>query len=129
MKRTALLVIGMLFLCSGAEARTLWPGQYDGVDPETQKWFNGLGQPDKRPQFVGCCSVADCRTVETRLTPEGSYQVKIEDEWMDFPPEKVEKDEKVLRANPMGKPVACWVGDKTNKNIRFYCLEPYDILG
>ncbi len=105
-------------------------GQYDQTTPRAQ-WFRSLERPDMRPAHYGCCSEADCREVETRIV-SGHYEVKIEGVFYPFPDEKIERDPEILKANPTGSAVACWLGWPNNahesKYINWYCLEPWDEL-
>jgi len=70
------------------------------ADPALSPWFHSLRQPGTG---MSCCSIADCRPVDYRTTPNG-YEVWIEDRWWPVPPEKV-----LQRAdNPVGRAVVCW---------------------
>ena len=72
-------------------------------------WFQSLGQPDTG---YPCCSIADCRTVQSR-TRGDHFEVFIDrktfgesapDAWVAVPPESVIR----RKDNPLGEPVACW---------------------
>src|SRR5215469_13318864 len=70
------------------------------ADPALAPWFNSLRQPWTNAL---CCSVADCRPVESRLT-DGHYEALIDGEWRRIP------DNLILNRNdnPTGRAVACW---------------------
>jgi hypothetical protein len=70
------------------------------ADPALAPWFNGLRQPWTNAL---CCSVADCRPVDSRLH-NGRYEALIEGEWRAVP------DDHILNRadNPTGRAVACW---------------------
>ena len=51
---TVCAVVFVLFICA-APARDL--GQWEGADPLTRQWFNGLTQPDD--PHLPCCGLAD----------------------------------------------------------------------
>jgi hypothetical protein len=77
----ALLLSG---LKTGASARD--DGQYNGVDPATRQWVQGL--KDKTGE--GCCDTADGHPTEYQWDIAGSrYKVRIEGEWYDVPDEAV----------------------------------------
>jgi len=84
------LVLGMAAL-----ARSAPP---PNADPALAPWFQGLQRPD-----VGgsCCSVADCRRVQSRLG-EKHYEVMLDGVWVAVPPQRV-----VYRENPTGEAVVC----------------------
>ncbi|HLZ68107.1 MAG TPA: hypothetical protein VKQ29_17925 [Aliidongia sp.] len=70
------------------------------ADPTLAPWFQSLRQPSTG---LLCCSVADCRAVDSRET-SGGYEVFIDNKWLPVPPEKV-----LQRAdNPVGRAVVCW---------------------
>lgn len=70
------------------------------ADPALATWFRSL----KAPNGTACCSAADCRRANFRLTLSG-YQAKIGDKWVPVPWERV------LRRtdNPTGEAVVCYV--------------------
>jgi hypothetical protein len=70
------------------------------ADPTLAPWFNSLRQPWTNAL---CCSVADCRPVESRLS-DGHYEALIEGEWRRVP------DHLILNRNdnPTGRAIACW---------------------
>jgi hypothetical protein len=49
----------------------------DRVDPALAPWFESLKQPGTG---APCCSIADCRTVESRQDRDG-YEVLIDGRW------------------------------------------------
>ena len=118
-------LLALLLICSSAVARDL--GQFADSPPEQRQWFNSLTRPDMRPREMGCCSEADCRAVEARLTPRGTWEAKIDDEWVAVPSEKVEVDPKILRANPVRRPVACTIG--FGRGLTWFCFEPWEEMG
>ena len=70
------------------------------ADPTLAPWFNSLRQPWTNAL---CCSMADCRPVESRLS-DGHYEALIEGEWRRVP------DHLILNRsdNPTGSAIACW---------------------
>jgi len=70
------------------------------ADPALAPWFNSLRQPWTNAL---CCSMADCRPVESRLA-DGHYEALIEGEWKRVP------DHLILNRsdNPTGRAIACW---------------------
>lgn len=70
------------------------------ANPALATWFRGL----KAPNGTACCTIADCRRADYRLTPDG-YQAMIEGRWVSVPWERV------LRRidNPTGEAVVCYV--------------------
>jgi hypothetical protein len=72
----------------------------ENADPTLAPWFQSLKQPGTR---VGCCSVADCRPVDSRIVGN-HYEVLIGDRWTEVPPDRVLEHE----PNPLGRAVACW---------------------
>lgn len=71
----------------------------ENADPALAPWFRSLAQPGTG---LSCCSLADCRPVDARITPSG-YQIRVDNRWLAVPPEKVLHG----KENPTGKPVAC----------------------
>ena len=88
-------LIGWICLAGNAEA-----APPPDADPALAPWFNGLRQPWTNAL---CCSVADCRAVDSRLN-NGRYEALIEGEWRPVP------DDHILNRadNPTGRAVACW---------------------
>ena len=76
----------------------------ENADPALAPWFKSLAQPGTG---VSCCSIADCRPVDARITPTG-YEIFVHDRWLRVPPEKILRGKK----NPIGKPVACVLNDQ-----------------
>jgi hypothetical protein len=81
-------------------ARPALPAPPPNADPTLAPWFNDLRQPWTNAL---CCSVADCRPVDSRLN-DGHYEALIEGEWRRVP------DHLILNRtdNPTGRAVACW---------------------
>jgi hypothetical protein len=71
----------------------------ENADPNLAQWFQGLQQPDTG---VSCCSIADCRPVDSRVGPAG-YEVFLDDEWQPVPREKILQG----KQNPLGRAVVC----------------------
>ncbi len=71
----------------------------ENADPALAPWFRSLAQPGTG---VSCCSIADCRPVNARITSTG-YEIFVQDRWLIVPPEKILRG----KENPTGKPVAC----------------------
>ena len=98
MPRPRMVIAGPIVLtCLAGHARA---GPPPDADPALAPWFNGLRQPWTNAL---CCSVADCRTVDSRLN-NGRYEALIEGEWHPVP------DDHILNRgdNPTGRAVACW---------------------
>ena len=70
------------------------------ADPSLAPWFNSLRRPWTNAL---CCSVADCRPVDSRLN-DGHYEALIEGEWRRVP------DHLILNRNdnPTGRAIVCW---------------------
>ncbi len=123
-------IVGFL-LTQPAMARDF--GQYAETPDYIRKWFNDLKQPDHRD--FGCCSEADCRPVESKIKPDGSYQAKIEGFWVDVPNQKIERDPRVLQRNPLRQPIACVLAypftldNEAKITVNWFCFEPWDELG
>ena len=85
------------FLTLAAHALAAPP---ENADPSLAPWFQSLKQPGSG---VSCCSIADCRQVEYRMSG-GHYEALIERDWMAVP------DDKVLQhqINPTGHGVVCY---------------------
>jgi len=78
------------------------------INPEMHRWYESLRQPGKN---AGCCSIADCRTYESRLQRD-HYEIFIHDRWFPVP------DSVVLRVeNKAGLAVAC-LGTTWNYELR-----------
>jgi hypothetical protein len=71
-----------------------------GADQSLAPWYESLKQPGTR---VGCCSIADCRPVESRIVGD-HYEALIGQEWLRVPPNRVLDHQ----PNPAGRAVACW---------------------
>jgi hypothetical protein len=79
----------------------------DNADPSLSPWFESLRQPGTG---ASCCSIADCRIVETRRGHRG-YEVRIDQTWnissafwLQVPAEKILDP----RSNPTGRAVLCY---------------------
>ena len=119
------LIALALVLCIQRVACAAPPTGID-ADSDIAKWFKSLKQP---LTGAGCCSVADCRPVKTRLTETGAYEVWIEDEWTGVP------NGVILRTDsgPVPTSVACythipeWNGTPSGgyDRIEVLCFVPY----
>ncbi len=91
------VVFGALLLAS---LRVAYAAPPPDADPKLAPWFNSLHMPSTQ---VPCCSMADCRTVMSRVV-DGHYQAFIAGEWREVP------DDRVLTRsdNPTGHAVVCW---------------------
>ncbi len=70
----------------------------ENADPALTHWFQSL----QAPNGTSCCSIADCRTTQTR--PRGDRtQALIDGRWVDVPPRKILD----RMDNPTGKAVVC----------------------
>ena len=69
------------------------------ANPAWAPWFQSLERPD-----VGgsCCSISDCRRVQSRLSREG-YEVLMDDRWVPVPGKRIVQG----RENPTGEAVVC----------------------
>ena len=96
--RLALLLLLLVPVVGHATAARAAPPP--DADPTLAPWFNSLRQPWTNAL---CCSVADCRQVESRLS-DGHYEALIEGQWRRVP------DQLILNRddNPTGHAVACW---------------------
>lgn len=91
-------IIALALLVSAAPTKAAPP-------PESSKslepWFESLQRPDGTGS---CCSMADCRRVQSRLSGKG-YEILLDDLWIVVPPNNV-----LHRDNPTGDAVACTRG-------------------
>jgi hypothetical protein len=89
----------LLFTLTGA-AQSAVAAPPPNADPTLAPWFNSLRQPWTNAL---CCSMADCRPVESRLN-DGHYEALIENEWRRVP------DHLILNRsdNPTGRAIVCW---------------------
>ncbi len=101
MLRILLMLVFGLFVGS-AEARP--PAD---TDPALAPWFQSL----RASNGGSCCSQADCRPVEYRITGD-HYEALIGTQfevdpprWVDVPPSHILK----RTDNPVGRAVACWL--------------------
>jgi hypothetical protein len=96
MGRHVWLLVGAAVLVVGSAALGAPP---ENADPALAPWFRSLAQPGTG---ISCCSIADCRPVDARITSTG-YEIFVKDQWLTVPPEKVLQG----KQNPVGRPVAC----------------------
>ncbi len=79
------------------------------ADPALAPWFNSLRQPWTNAL---CCSLADCRPVESRLA-DGHYEALIEGQWRRVPNHLIlDRSD-----NPTGHAIACWTAQ-----VGFLCF-------
>jgi hypothetical protein len=71
----------------------------ENADPSLAPWFQTLLQPGTG---VSCCSITDCRPVDSRVGPAG-YEVFLEEEWQAVPADKILNG----KHNPLGRAVVC----------------------
>ena len=69
------------------------------VDPMLHDWYESLREPGTG---YPCCSVADCRPAEYRMSADG-YEALLDEAWVKIPDERVLKGQ----ANPVGRAVVC----------------------
>ena len=72
----------------------------ENPDPALSPWYNSLRQPGTGAL---CCSIADCRPTEYRIT-SGRYEALVEGIWREVPPDRIVRRED----NPTGRAVVCW---------------------
>ena len=70
------------------------------ANPNLAPWFRSLQQPGTA---VSCCSIADCRTTNSRVEG-GRYEALIGHEWYAVPPDRILQ----RTDNPTGRAVVCW---------------------
>lgn len=85
-----------LLACISAPADAAPPAN---ADPSLAPFFESLKQPGTG---VSCCSIADCRPAEYRLSDNG-YEALLDTKWVRVP------DDRVLhgRDNPTGHAILC----------------------
>lgn len=95
-----------LFLCCASiltatfMAATARAAPPPDADPALAPWFRSLQQPRTG---ISCCSVVDCRRVDSRLAGD-HYEVLIDGVWKPVPPETVlDRSD-----NPTGRAVVCY---------------------
>src|SRR5712672_2334448 len=79
----------------------------DSPDPALAPWFESLKQPGTR---APCCSIADCRTVESRQDRDG-YEVLIDGRWKKSIPlwRRVTSNRIIYKIdNPTNRDVVCF---------------------
>lgn len=72
------------------------------ADPGMADWFSSL----RTPEGASCCSLADCRPADIRITKDGLMATTSDGQWVVVPPEKILQH----RDNPTGSAVMCWNG-------------------
>jgi hypothetical protein len=70
------------------------------ADPALAPWFRSLQQPGTA---ISCCSVADCRPTEYRISAD-HYEALIGGNWLVVPPDKILQ----RTDNPTGHAIVCW---------------------
>lgn len=68
------------------------------ADPALAPWFQGL----QSPSGASCCSLADCRPVDSRVK-DGHYEALTEAGWIAIPADKIIHP----KSNPVGRAVLC----------------------
>ena len=106
--RTILLVTALLF-----GAALAWAKPPEGIpfDPVLHDWYQSLRMPGT---LFSCCSMADCRPADYRLTPSG-YEALLDGKWTAVPQERV----LVGYSNPVGRAVVC-----RSENGTILCFVP-----
>ena len=94
MRKSIILVSSIVMLTTLARA-----APPPDANPDWAPWFQSLERPD-----VGgsCCSIADCRRVQSRLGTVG-YEVLMDDRWVLVPGKRIVQG----RENPTGEAVVC----------------------
>lgn len=122
--RVLLLVV--LFVCAATSALTRDRGQYAQSDPDTKRWFNGLGNQ----RGGSCCSDADGFKIDDpnwQQVGEGEigdgdavhYRVRIDGAWIDVPDWAVVKG-----GNRVGYAIVWPVGGGDGVPVRIRCFLP-----
>lgn len=114
MIRLAALLLAFL---AAAPALARDDGRYANADPIRRAWFKSL-----KHGGISCCDESDCRAVEYDVRG-GKFWAHLVDErgdlgWREIPDDKVITDLDILRRNPTGSAVACWLGQTV------YCFVP-----
>ena len=91
----AVLLVAALAAAAGI-ARASPP---ENAAPELAPWFQSLHAPNGS----SCCSIADCRMTDYRMSGMG-YEALIDGRWLTVPPERVLDH----IANPTGRAVVCY---------------------
>lgn len=94
----ALLVLIGLALAFRVTIGTARGASPEGADPSLAPWFQGLTAPNG----ASCCSIADCRPVDSRIAGD-HYEALTEQGWLAIPADKVIHP----RTNPIGRAVLC----------------------
>ena len=95
------VVAGLVLISIAAPAA---PPSGSDLNSPTATWFRDLMRPDTN---TSCCDASDCRTVVSRITPDG-WEARIGARWLRVPPDRV-----LHQTNPTGQAVACylpWLG-------------------
>lgn len=110
MKWYEYLVLGMLVVMVGGAIAAIIvlistmsfaaPPPGTDLNSPTSKWFESLKQPGTG---IGCCSISDCRPVDSDQDADGTFIAIIEKKQV-----KIPKDKVLLTRNPIGKAVACY---------------------
>lgn len=103
------MILAAVLIASPAFATPPPPGSEDAlVTAPYGEWFSQL----RNVQGGLCCTLADCRPVEARISADGHWEFLADPRhfaggdgrWVTVP------DERVLRQpNPVGQPIACYV--------------------
>lgn len=111
-----LIAIILLLMLVYASGRELYPGQYDSVDADTQKWFRSQRVPNGQDRGSSCCSAADGTYVEEDIR-NGHYWAKGGPfkEFVQVPDEVV-----IPEGNRNGAPVLWYFHQNGIPQIRCY---------
>lgn len=91
-------------------------GQYDDVPANIRTWFKGVRSPNGIP----CCDIADGHRTTWRGKNKGGYEVPIEGQWREVPPEAIINN----ASNPTGEAIVWYVRLGVDYHIR--CFVPGD---
>ena len=97
MRHTPLIALILAAAAAGIAAHAAPP---ENADPRLSDWYGSLRQPGTG---MSCCSIAECRPADQRVTANG-YEVFVGGEWRVVPPEKIIQG----KENLDGRPVVCW---------------------
>jgi hypothetical protein len=93
------ILCACLFVAMLAGIAVAWARPPEGADPTYYGWFEALKQPGTGNS---CCSIADCRPTEYRLSADG-YEAHLDQQWVRVPGDKVVHP----GSNPIGRAIVC----------------------
>lgn len=85
-----LLIAAIILAADASIARDV--GQFSSTSPELHDWFKSL----RNPRGVPCCEDADgfrLDDADWRIETDGSYSVRLNNEWVPVPPDAVVRDQ------------------------------------